>query len=70
MELCYGLDDRGIGIRVPEGREFSLLHVVLTSYSMGTVERPGREGDHSSAASAEVKKIWIYISTPPYAFMA
>jgi hypothetical protein len=29
-----------------------------------------READHSPPASAEVKKIWIYISTTPYAFMA
>jgi hypothetical protein len=34
-----------------------------------TVKRPGREADHSSPASAEVKKMWIYTSTPTYAFM-
>jgi hypothetical protein len=34
------------------------------------VKRPGREADHSPPASAEVKKLWIYTSTPPYAFMA
>jgi hypothetical protein len=34
------------------------------------VKRQGREADHSPPASAEVKKIWIYTSTPPYAFMA
>jgi hypothetical protein len=34
------------------------------------VKRPGREADHSPPASAEVKKTWIYTSTPPYAFMA
>jgi hypothetical protein len=28
------------------------------------VKRPGREVDHSPTASAEVKKIWIYTSTP------
>jgi hypothetical protein len=33
-------------------------------------KRPGREADHSPPASAEVKKMWIYTSTPPYAFMA
>jgi hypothetical protein len=33
------------------------------------VKRPGREGDDSPAASAEVKKIWIYTSIPPYTFM-
>jgi hypothetical protein len=26
--------------------------------------------DHSPPASAEVKKMWIYTSTPPYAFVA
>jgi hypothetical protein len=47
-----------------------------TSYTAGTggsfpgVKRPGREADHSPPTSAEVKKIWIYTSTPPYAFMA
>jgi hypothetical protein len=29
------------------------------------VKRPGSEADHSPPASAEVKKIWIYTSTPP-----
>jgi hypothetical protein len=47
-----------------------------TSYTMGTgssfqrVKRPGREAEHSPPTSAEVKKMWIYTSTPPYAFMA
>jgi hypothetical protein len=30
----------------------------------------GHETDHSPPASAEVKKMWICTSTPPYAFMA
>jgi hypothetical protein len=34
------------------------------------VKRQEREADHSRPASAEVKKIWIYTSTPQYAFMA
>jgi hypothetical protein len=34
------------------------------------VKRRGREAGHSPPASAEVKKMWIYTSTPPYAFMA
>jgi hypothetical protein len=33
------------------------------------VKRPGRESDHSPPTSAEVKKMWICTSTPPYAFM-
>jgi hypothetical protein len=34
------------------------------------VQRPGRETDNSPPTSAEVKKMWIYTSTPPYVFMA
>jgi hypothetical protein len=30
----------------------------------------GREAGHSPPTSAEVKKMWIYTSTSPYAFMA
>jgi hypothetical protein len=60
------------------GHQFSLLHVVQTgsgvhpaSYPMATaVKGPGREADHSPPANAEVKKMWNYTSTTPYAFMA
>jgi hypothetical protein len=34
------------------------------------VKRPGREADHSSPTNSVVKKLWIYTSTPSYAFMA
>jgi hypothetical protein len=34
------------------------------------VKWPGREADHSPPTSAEVKKMWNYTPTPPYAFMA
>jgi hypothetical protein len=34
------------------------------------VKRPGLEAEHLSPASAEVKKMWICASTPPYAFIA
>jgi hypothetical protein len=30
----------------------------------------GREADHSPPINAEVKKMWIYTSIPPYVFMA
>jgi hypothetical protein len=33
------------------------------------VTRQGREADHSPPTSAKVKKIWIYTSISPYAFM-
>jgi hypothetical protein len=63
-------------------RELSLLHVVQTGSrvylnssqreppNLSTeVKRPGREADRSLPTSAEVKKIWIYTSILPYAFM-
>jgi hypothetical protein len=34
------------------------------------IKPPRREADHSPPASADVKTMWIYTSTPPYAFMA
>jgi hypothetical protein len=42
---------------------------VLVALSPG-VKRPRREANHSPSASAEVKKTWIYTSTPSYVFMA
>jgi hypothetical protein len=66
------------------GQEFSLLQIVQigsevhpTFLSNGYrglfprgLKRLGREVDHSPPTSAEVKKMWIYTSTPPYTFMA
>jgi hypothetical protein len=74
----YGLDDRWVGFRVPVGSRISssprrpdqlwdssnLMKWVSGPLSPG-VKRLGRETDHSAAASAEVKKMWIYTSTPP-----
>jgi hypothetical protein len=40
------------------------------SFPSPGVKRPEREADHSPPASAEVKKMWINISNPPYVFMA
>jgi hypothetical protein len=33
------------------------------------IKRQGRETDYSPPVSAEVKIMWIYTSTSPYAFM-
>jgi hypothetical protein len=80
----YGLDDQGGGSSsAGRVKNMSLLHIVQTgsgvhptSYKIGTggtfpgVKRQGREADHSPPTSAEVKKMWIYASTPPYVFMA
>jgi hypothetical protein len=65
------------------GQESVLLRVVQTcsgvhtaSYQMDKggfssgIKGPVREAHHSLPASAEVKKTWVYISTPQYVFMA
>jgi hypothetical protein len=39
------------------------------AFSLG-VKRQRREADHSPPTGVEIKKIWTYISTPPYTFMA
>jgi hypothetical protein len=33
------------------------------------VKRQGRVADHSPPDSGDIKKMWIYTSIPPYAFM-
>jgi hypothetical protein len=78
-QAANGLDDRKVGVRVPVGEIFSPLHVVQTgsevrpaSYTMGKGGSflGSKTADHSPPTSAEVKKMWIYTSTPPYVFMA
>jgi hypothetical protein len=34
------------------------------------MKRQGREADHSPPSSADIKKKWVYTSTPLEAFMA
>jgi hypothetical protein len=78
----YGLEDREVGVRVPVG---SIIFSASSRPDLGpsqppiqwelgsissAVKRSGREADHSPTTSAEVKKMWIYVYTPPYAFMA
>jgi hypothetical protein len=46
-------------------------HIQWVPWTLSSgVKRPGREADHSSPNSAEVKKTVIYASFPPYAFIA
>jgi hypothetical protein len=76
----YGLDDQGVGIRIVKnfhltsykpvlGSTQPPIQWVLSDLSLG-VKWLGREADYSPPTSAEIKKTWIYTSTPPYAFMA
>jgi hypothetical protein len=76
----YGLDDLGVGVRVLVGsRIFSSprrpdrLRAHSASYSIGTggsFPKGKAAGAWSWPDSAEIKKMWIYTSTPPYAFTA
>jgi hypothetical protein len=78
----YRLDDRGVGVPVPVGSRIfsSPCHAdrlwgppsLLSNGYRGSFPggKAGRETDHSTPTSAEVKKMWIYTSTPPYAFIA
>jgi hypothetical protein len=79
----YGLIDHGIGFRVPvEARILTSLrrpdrlwgppnfYPKGTGGSFPGVKWPGREADPTLPTSTEVKKMWIYTSTPPYVFMA
>jgi hypothetical protein len=80
IAIGYGLDDRGVGIEVTVGsRTFSCprcpnrptqppIQWIPGAISLG-IMRPEREAEHSPPTSAEVKKMWLYTSTPPYAFM-
>jgi hypothetical protein len=65
------------------GKTFSLLYLVQTDLRpiqpptqwvpgllFSGVKRQERETDHSPLTSAEVKKTWIYASTPSYALIA
>jgi hypothetical protein len=71
----YGLEDRGVGVRVPVGSRPALgptqppIQWVPSAFSP-EVKRPGREAENSPPVNAEVKKIWIYTSIPQYSFMA
>jgi hypothetical protein len=83
IALDYELDDRGSRVRFPAGvGNFSIHHRIQNgsgahppSYAMGIrgsfpgVKRPGREADHSTPSSAEVKEcVELYLHSQ-YAFM-
>jgi hypothetical protein len=81
IETVYGQDDRGVGVRVPvRPRIFSSPrrpdwlwgppNLLSTGALSPGVKRLGREADHSPPTNTEVKKMWIYTTTPAYAFMA
>jgi hypothetical protein len=77
IAFSYGVDGRGVRVRVPGGSKIFLVLIDseahpasyrMNAHSLG-VKWLGRDTDHSPPTSAEVKKTWIYTSTPPYVFM-
>jgi hypothetical protein len=75
----YVLDEQGGRSSSPDGAK-NFHFSVSSRPALGStqppiewvpgVKRQGREADCSPPTSAEVKKMWIYTSTPPYVFMA
>jgi hypothetical protein len=70
IATAYGLDRRGIGVRIPVGsKTFStssrpaLRPIQPPSQWAPGVKWQGCEAEHSPSTSAEVKKILICIST-------
>jgi hypothetical protein len=72
----YGLDDWEVGVRVPIG---SRIFSKSSRPALGSTQPPIQwvpgvkrpcEADPSPSTSAEVKQMWIYTSTPPYALTA
>jgi hypothetical protein len=78
----YGLNYRGVGVRLPvESKIFSTSSRPVLGSTQPSIQwvpgplspgikQPGRETVHSPPANAKIKKMWIYTSIPPYAFMA
>jgi hypothetical protein len=81
IAIGYGMDHRGVGVRVPVRSKNSLFSTSYTPavgpsqppiqwvpgvWFLPGIKRQGREADHSPPACVEVKKMWIYTSTPWY----
>jgi hypothetical protein len=60
-----------VGVRVPYHPASSPIGTErFLQGTGGGVKRQEREADYSLPTGADVKKTWIYTSTPPYVFKA
>jgi hypothetical protein len=77
----YGLDDRGVRVPVPvRSRIFSSSRcpdrlwgppsLLANGFRGGSISPGLKQPGRAPLATAEVYKMWICTSTPPYAFMA
>jgi hypothetical protein len=67
----YGLDDDEVkNFLFSTSSRPALGHIQPPIQWIPGVKRPRREAEHSSPTSAEIKKICMYISIPPYVFKA
>jgi hypothetical protein len=82
IATSYGLDDRGVGVRVPVG---SRIFSKSSRPALGSTQTPiqwvrGALSQWESGWGVKLtthlqlvprsRKMWIYTSPPPYAFMA
>jgi hypothetical protein len=70
IAIGYGIGDRGVGVRVPVGSRIFSSPCRPDSLWGPPNLLSGSWSWTPPPASAEVKKMLIYTSTPPYAFMA
>jgi len=67
--MIGGSSWQGLGIFLFTTTTQPPIQLIPGALSLG-VKRPGREADHLSPPSAEVKNAWSYTSTPTYVFIA
>jgi hypothetical protein len=63
IAIGYGLDDQGIGVRVPQGQEVSLLHVVQTGSGVQPTSYPMGTGGSSPGGKAAEAWSWPLTSS-------
>jgi hypothetical protein len=83
IATSYWADDRGFGVKSPDGVKnfhFSMSFRPALGSTQPPIQwvlgilspwakRPSRDAKHSPPTSVEVKKTWVYTSTPLYTFM-